>query len=199
MTWCNIWKEIKGVRNFWICILAAGFWQQTATSIGSIPPPQSEGNLNSKFMDDSLDPASQLVFYCKELIIAGDINMHINDVNIPHGQKFMDLCEARKLKQWITFSTHKSGNPLDLIMTKVLSNVKLLDIIPGPFISDHHGVHVSISYPKPKDQKDKITFRNLKKMDTDQFLRDLDWIPFCRMMVAWKVYWKFSMAMSSMP
>ena len=102
-------------------------------------------------MDEFLDLVSQLVLDCKELIIAGDINMHINDVSSPDGQQFTDLCTAIGLNQWITFLTHKLGNSLDLIMTKVLSSVKLLDITPGPFISDHCGVHVSINYQKPKD------------------------------------------------
>ena len=109
-------------------------------------------------MDELLDLASQLVLDFEELIITGDINVHINDVNSPDGQQFTDLCESIGLKQWITFSTHKLGNTLDLIMTNILSNVKCLDITPGPFISDHHGVHVSINYQKPKDWKKKQNY-----------------------------------------
>ena len=115
-------------------------------------------------MDAFLDLASQSVLNCKEFIIAGDSNMDIDDVNSPHGQIFMDLCEAIGLKQWITLSTHKLGNALDLIITKVLSNVKLSDITPGPFISDHYGVHVSINYKKnPKTEKTKLPSEVLRK------------------------------------
>ena len=73
-------------------------------------------------------------------IITGDFNLHISEDDNTDTAIFTDTFEAVGPYQFITFSTHKSGNTLDLLLTEVASDTMVLRTHRGPFISDHAAV-----------------------------------------------------------
>ena len=45
-----------------------------------------------------------------KLVILGDFNIHVNDVNDPNASIFLDIMTALGLKQHVRGPTHKTGN-----------------------------------------------------------------------------------------
>ena len=72
---------------------------------------------------------------------------------------FSDMMEALGLDQHTNFSTHRSGNILDLVFTEVISSLKVLECSEGSYMSDHKAIHITISAPRDdiekKNYKDK--------------------------------------------
>ena len=89
------------------------------------------------FIDDFIDFMTTTLTEYSNNIITGDFNLHISNDEDADATIFTDTCEALSLYQYITFSTHKSGNILDLLLTKVASDARVFRTHRGPFISDH--------------------------------------------------------------
>ena len=73
----------------------------------------------------------------KNMIILGDLNLHLNDPNDLVAGQFMENLEALGLYQCVTFPTHKSNNTLDVIISDIISKIKPIYVRAGEFISDH--------------------------------------------------------------
>ena len=106
---------------------------------GIYHPPYSVKNktTNRMFIDDFTEFSTTLLSKQNNNILIGDFNLHISDDTDPDAAIFMDTCEALGLYQYVPFSTHKSGNTLDLILTKVANRLRVLCTHKGSFISDH--------------------------------------------------------------
>ena len=65
----------------------------------------------------------------KNLVICGDYNMHVNNLN-EDAASFLETNEAFGLKQHVTFATHTSGNTLDLIFTEINGGIGVAECIP---------------------------------------------------------------------
>ena len=63
--------------------------------------------------------------YIYPLVIAGDFNFHVNDLNHRDALKFTDLLESVNLIQHFKSPTYRHGHTLDLIITR-----KEEDLIP---------------------------------------------------------------------
>ena len=71
------------------------------------------------------------------LLIVGDFNLHVNDASDRSAQRFLRLLEAFNLKQHVWVPTHRSGNTLDLVITRNdESTARDFDVF-DPIISDH--------------------------------------------------------------
>ena len=79
----------------------------------------------------------KLVNFLGDLIIAGDFNIHVNDVDNADARQFLDAMEALGFDQLVNFCTHKSGNILDLMFTCIGNKIKCGNIKLDGFISDH--------------------------------------------------------------
>ena len=58
------------------------------------------------------------------LVVLGDFNIHVNDIDDPNAGLFLGTMTALGLKQHVEGPTHKSGNCLDLIFTEEMSKTK---------------------------------------------------------------------------
>ena len=118
-----------------------------------------------------------------DLVIAGDLNFHLDDPTHPHTKRFNSIIKSFSLKQNIKQPTFTSGHTLDVLITKsesgsIDTNVDIFD----PGLSDnngivstnhHYAVSWSLSYQKPKPTVRTITCRNLKRIDEQAFSNDL--------------------------
>ena len=100
------------------------------------------------FIDDFIEFMTILLTENSNNIITGDFNLHVNNNEDADAAIFMDTCEALGLYQYITFSTHKLGNILDLLLTEVASDARVLRTHRGPFISDYAATITQLNVKK---------------------------------------------------
>ena len=79
-----------------------------------------------------------------EYLIAGDINIHMEDNTDTKAQNLQDILESNGLVNHVEVPTHEAGHTLDLIITK--KDSKLPDSIPEAtfYISDHSFIEVDL-------------------------------------------------------
>ena len=80
---------------------------------------------------------------------------------------------ALGLDQHVMFSTNKSNNTLDLVLTECIGTHRILDCKPGPYLSDHTAVEFLLSVEKEHMVSKHITIRKQKSIDIPSFIEDL--------------------------
>lgn len=107
------------------------------------------------------------------LMIAGDLNFHMENSHNAHTKQFFEILETFELKQHVCSATHASGHTLDLLITRLneqtVRNIKIHD----PMISDHLAVLCNLSLKKPPFRKKVISSRKLCTLDIDSFCEDV--------------------------
>ena len=107
-------------------------------------------------------------------IIAGDVNIHLDDVNDTYSKQFNEIMEMFSLSQHVTFPTHKLGHTLDAVITQVDSPI-IENVEPKNVdLSDHYMV-VFDAKTTHIERKEYIivNFRNLKSIDNVKFCSDI--------------------------
>ena len=137
-------------------------------------PPYTNKNhiTNNIFIDDFTDWLAEEIMLHDNLLILGDFNLHINDLDNPDTDIFLDTVTAIGLNQHVNFATHQLGNILDLVMSEELSQFQILSCKPGVYLSDHCTIEVDISLPRDDLVRKPITYRNIKGMDSEKFIQD---------------------------
>ena len=108
-----------------------------------------------------------------DLLIAGDFNFHLDDLNNRHAKRFVDILDGFGLQQHVKGPTHKKGHTLDLIITRsvvgldddLVRRLKVRD----PCIADHFAVHCELHLQKPRFGKKVVKFRKLRSIDINSF------------------------------
>ena len=68
------------------------------------------------------------------LVVLGNFNIHVNDIDDPNASIFLDTMTALGLKQHVKGPIHKSGNCLDLIFTEEMSRTKAIRCSQSMFV-----------------------------------------------------------------
>ena len=81
-------------------------------------PPSSQQNelSTSTFLAEWAEFISQYTTSPAELVIMGDLNIHLDNTTHPHTQKMMQTLENCNLVQHIKESTHYCGHTLDVLI-----------------------------------------------------------------------------------
>ena len=144
-------------------------------------PLYSEKNpiTNNMFLDHFAEFLVDVLADHGNILILSDLNIHINNKDDPDAEVFSDMMKALGLDQHINFSTHRSDNTLDLVFTKIISSLKVLQCSEGSHISDHNAIHITLSAPRDDIEKKIIKTRNLKTIRTGDLIANikLDEIP----------------------
>ena len=82
------------------------------------------------------------------LVVLGDLNIHVNDIDDLNASIFLNTVTALRLKQHVEGPTHKSGNCLDLIFTEEMSRTKAIGCSQSMFVSDHNSIQSILNIPK---------------------------------------------------
>ena len=106
------------------------------------------------------------------LIIAGDFNIHVNDVNSSDARQFIDAMEALGFDQLVDFCTHKSGNILDLMFTCIGNKIKCGNIKSDGFISDHCLIQSQLNLAQNSRSLVHNASRNFRDVDFESFWND---------------------------
>ena len=107
------------------------------------------------------------------IIITGDFNLHVNEVDDPEIQVFNNTITALGFNQVVDFETHKQGNHLDLILVEELSKLKIANYFSGPYLSDHCTVETVLTQNREDMLRKSVTNRKLHNVDQQQFITDL--------------------------
>ncbi|XP_068724147.1 uncharacterized protein [Montipora capricornis] len=92
---------------------------------------------------------------------------------IPTLVKFLDLLECIGLTQHVIAPTHRSGNTLDLIITRDLDGLVQTTPISDSFLSDHYAVLSELTLRMPATTVEEICYRKTKAIDIESFKDDL--------------------------
>ena len=118
--------------------------------------------------------------YNSEIIISGDINVHLEDPDDRHGKQFVDLIHSFGFNQHVNSPTHQLGGLLDVIITRSDSGVENMTVDP-PTISDHGLISCLLPFLTPS----RVVFntrsiRSWKRLDRIVFREVLSSGPLCR-------------------
>lgn len=131
------------------------------------PPNGQDGQTNTVFLRDFLACMEDVTTTYGELIICGDFNLRINNLQDVTANKLIDTMSAMGYRQLVNFETHRLGNTLDLIFSQCNKEDSFIkQCTSGPFISDHCAVLFQL--PSIYDEKKPLlqhTYRNLKNLN----------------------------------
>ena len=139
--------------------------------LGVYRPP--DGSIPPQFLDITTEFLVDIVASNTNLVIIGDFNIYVNDVNDPNANIFLNTMTALGLKQHIKGLTHKSGNCLNLIFTEKLSRRKTIKGSQTLFVSDHNSIQCILNMPKEDFTHKEVTYRKLSETDLAQPVNDM--------------------------
>ena len=114
------------------------------------------------------------------LIMAGDFNIHVNVPSDNDAVRFLDLLSSMGLQQHNDFSTHVSGNTLDLLITRSSDSRLIRDVQPDTYFSDHCLVLFSINSSKPQLSRKEVSYGKTKAINATAFMEDLSASRLCQ-------------------
>ena len=136
-------------------------------------PPSHPGNSNSDFIDELDSVLTDLSSSSKELIVMGDLNLHMEDNVSPESRRLNNLLFSLNLNSLISESTHVAGHCLDNVITRNISAISIDTSITASYISDHHFIDMTMSIKKPEPIRKLVVSRNFRAMDGSAFLQDI--------------------------
>ena len=142
---------------------------------------QQNGFKTATFLEEFSEFISEHVTTTAEIIIVGDLNLHLDITTNPHTRRFINLLACSGLKQHVNDPTHILGHTLDILITRdtsdVVSNVEVLDIglsdNDGNVIRDHYAITCLITQPSPATSRKNVSYRKLKSINLDSFHNDI--------------------------
>ena len=134
-------------------------------------PPYSQNHQRTipQFIDEFLETVSNEIAEIDNVAILGDLNIHVDKVDDPEAQAMVESMEALGFDQKVNFETHMKGHILDHVYVPETSNMKIVECMPGTFISDHRFIICKLSIIKEEVITKTITGRSYRKLDTDKF------------------------------
>ena len=134
------------------------------------PPSSSVASFFDEFENfiTEAEMAHDRVFYL------GDFNIWMNKTDDANTVKMSDILSMHDLKNFVDNSTHKSGNTLDLIITKY-DSLMISDIYlePTNTISDLKYILFNLNIKGYSKRYKKITFRNTSNLNEKDFTEHL--------------------------
>ena len=95
---------------------------------GSVPASDT-------FFNDFDDILERVATYAN-LLIVGDVNIHLDDATDDRTVKFCRLLAVHNLQQHVSEPTHNQSHTLDIFVTRTDQNVACISVDP-PLLSDH--------------------------------------------------------------
>ena len=121
-------------------------------------------------MDQFTDLLTLLSSRSKNLIILGDINIHINNMEDQDAQVLLDSLPAFNLTQHVKVPTSNRCHNLDVIITPTEDGpFQPTNTMVGPYISDHSHIIFEIMETKPKTKIQRQEIRKINENTIHKF------------------------------
>ena len=117
------------------------------------PPPTQQNKLSiAGFLDQFTEYMSKNIITKTEIIITGDINIHLDVSTDSHTRRFTEILESCDLHQYVNVPTHYKGHTLDILVSRdtseLICDVDVLDIDlydnDGNLVKDHFAITCNI-------------------------------------------------------
>src|SRR6218665_2277898 len=118
----------------------------------------------------------QFALYNTQLVVTGDLNIHLEDPLLSHTMDFLDILDQYRLTQHVTESTQREGGWLDVIITRDDCALRDISIHP-PTISDHGLVLATIPFLSDAPSYFISCVRDWRRLDREAFKAALLSIP----------------------
>ena len=122
-----------------------------------------------RFLDQVSELVQDLFTNHKNLVLLGDLNVHINRLDNQDTQSYLDTMEALELVQHIDQQTHQLGNTLDLVYIKSLEPIRIYHAFTSNYISDHHLVGIELQMKKQLVSIESSKTRSYKDFNPSDF------------------------------
>ena len=142
------------------------------------PPTSPQNGLTTTaFLDEC--SLSQLTICKSELIVVGDVNIHLDNQTLYHNVEFIQSLESHGLQQHIQVPTHHRGHTLDVLISRdtstLLIDIEVEDINlcndDGDLIRDHYSIDCPIPQSTQLQNREIVSYRKVKQIDIDQGIR----------------------------
>jgi hypothetical protein len=88
------------------------------------------------FLDEFSDLLDQYAISAESLILAGDVNLHM-ETDCPYATQFIELLSLHNLRQHVKNPTHTKGHTLDIVISENRDNYLHIKNTKETDISDH--------------------------------------------------------------
>ena len=109
----------------------------------------------------------------------GDLNYHFEDTINKEAEDIQKLLCSPNLNQHVAHPTHIHGHILDLVLTRSIDSIISNLLVHPPTLSDHSPITLTLPCHQPLTEKKAITYRKLKDIDIDTFIKDLSISQLC--------------------
>ena len=150
------------------------------------PPTSPQNGLTTTaFLDEWSTFMSQLTICKSEPIVVGDVNIHLDNQTLHHTVEFIQSLESHGLQQHIQVLIHHHGHTLDVVISRdtstLLTDIEVKDINlcndDGDLIRDHYSIECTIQQSTQLQNREIVSYRNVKQIDIDQFCKDVSESP----------------------
>ena len=146
------------------------------------PPPSQQNGYNVNcFLDEFAEFLSKSTVAKSEIIILGDVNIHLDVKTNTHTRRFIELLESNGFKQHVHEPTHYLGHTLDVLITRdtsdIVANVTVTDIglcnDDGLVLRDHFAIVCDVKQQQPTTKIETVQYRNFKSINVELFRVDI--------------------------
>ncbi len=145
------------------------------------PPNQVNGFKTSTFLNEWADFLSHESVQQADIIMVGDINIHMDDSKHQHTRCVNESITATGFQQHISEPTHCQGHTIDILIARcdstLVENISVTDIglcdNDSNIINDHYAIQFTLNLPVTTPKKSTISYRNYKGIDLDAFTCDI--------------------------
>ena len=127
----------------------------------------------SVFLDEFPAYSESVVKSPEPLLIAGDLNIHVNVPNDSDAARFLELLTSMGLEQHVDKPTHISGHTLDLIFTRCSDSLLFAKPMTDYLFSDHITVLCDLELVKPPPKIKQVSNRKIKDIDREKLQVDI--------------------------
>ena len=138
-------------------------------------PPYSDAHpiTIGTFFEEFTTYVEDLVMCSEVLIIAGDFNIHMDDLAHVDTCRFSELLETFGVVQHVNFVSHRSGHWLDLIIICLSNDVMVASPRPLLFLSDHCFAECVLAISSPSAIVKDVCFPKFSGIDFTTFRADI--------------------------
>ena len=148
----------------------------TLTVLGIYHSPYSDQSqtTNHDFVDEFMDWIAEYIMNDTNVIILGNFNLHVNDLNDDNARNFIETTQALALEQQVRFPTHTSGKMLDLVFTELFNGLKLQQCIQDAYISDHCIGKCNLTIKRPDITRKVLSYCKLKDINIQHMVNSIN-------------------------
>ena len=125
------------------------------------------------FVNDFLYYMERNINSTGKLLLTGDFNIYVNDLESPDTNTFLAVLDSFGLQNHISFPIHHLNNILDLVITSCHDNF-IESSTPGRLFSDHNIMYFNLTTFKQPNTIKEITYRKLKNINMTNFNKDVE-------------------------